>query len=167
MKTTDKELLEKLANYREMATNRRAECYVAVRANDDSIKIGYGTMQFQRDNPAPEYRLEYALYWERYDERGNLVEVCWNNTFELGRRAPFEFIQALYPSTGLVAGAAQQVSQSACGSLEGREEAVSNVQLSKANPTPLWWEIERASKAEQRERLIALRREVRALVNYD
>lgn len=164
MEAMTQKLFDSLNNCRRYALERHAESYVAVRANatDDGTVVGHGTLEFQRcGNPQPHFRLENALYYERYDEYGQLVEVKWNDTLRLGRLALFSFIDALYPSLE-ASSAAQQASQGAV--LEKATRRLDGM-ITAANPTPLWWEVERASKAEQRERLIALRREIRTCLN--
>lgn len=140
--------------------------YCAVRANDDGTGLcfGYGRLEWaQALAPTDRHSLCNALYYEVYDECGELERVVYRAAGRLYALGGFEL--PLFPPCILP------------GLPPSRKDVTSDHTVSPAYPTPvtavaennapLWWEVERAEKAEQREALIALRRQVRALVNYD
>ena len=137
---------------------RRAR-YCAVRADDDGIglKFGCGRLEWaQALAPTDRHSLCNALYYEVYDMRGKLEQVIYRAAGRLHALGGFE-LPLLPPGIPLAPPSPEVVSSN---------YAVVTVDCAE-NAAPLWWEVERAEKAEQREALIALRRQVRALVNYD
>lgn len=145
MLTQEKDFEDKRDVACRQARGTNTPYYFAVRVNAvGELIFGCGTLAFGMETTTrTKYKLENALYYEVYDPQG-LRRVVYNDHDKLMQLGGYDLPL-----------------------LEASEPAQEPARTTATSAAPLWWEVERASKAEQREALIALRRSVRALVNYD
>lgn len=137
----------------EEADGRLAEAYVAVREVDGELRVGFGTMEFVRENHNTQHGLAFALYYEIY-KHGKLEKVVYNDYDRISCLGGSRL--NLLPSTEPKA-----VSANPLFSDEPDEWLTGTTKLT--NAAPLWWEIEREQKRAAFERMIALRNDVRRI----